>query len=111
MAKPIRYRAQAQQDFADIIAYYEIEAGVDTALIFTDELQRTYRSVADAPGIGSPRFGEIARIPGLRSRMVRRFPYLVFYIEQRDHVEMLRILHARRDIPACLADPSDDFSS
>jgi toxin ParE1/3/4 len=37
-------------------------------------------------------------LPGLRSRSVGRFPYLIFYVEQPDHIDVWRILHARRDI-------------
>jgi toxin ParE1/3/4 len=42
------------------------------------------------------------KIAGLRSRRVARFPYLVFYVEQEDHLEVRRVLHAKRDIPTWL---------
>jgi hypothetical protein len=49
-----------------------------------------------------PFWGERLRIAGLRSRRVARFPYLIFYVEQEDHIEVRRVLHAKRDIPAWL---------
>lgn len=33
------------------------------------------------------------------------FPYLVFYVEQPGHLDVWRVLHARRDIPSWLRDP------
>lgn len=102
--KPTRPRERALRDFEDIIAYYEREAGTDTALAFTDELQRVYRSIADAPKLGSPRYGATIGIPDLRSQATRKFPYIVFYREEGDHIAIWRVLHARRDIPARFQD-------
>jgi hypothetical protein len=31
---------------------------------------------------------------------IRRFPYLIFYIEQPDALDVWRVLHGQRDIPA-----------
>jgi toxin ParE1/3/4 len=39
---------------------------------------------------------------------VQRLPYLVFYLEQTDHLEVLRVLHAHRDIAASLQDAETD---
>jgi toxin ParE1/3/4 len=38
---------------------------------------------------------------------LKRFPYLVFYSERSDAIEVWRVLHGRRDIPAWLAEPAD----
>ncbi|MFP4148003.1 MAG: hypothetical protein ACLFUG_02215 [Nitriliruptoraceae bacterium] len=39
---------------------------------------------------------------------MRRFTYLIFYLEQADRLDVLRVLHAHRDIPASLQDPPTD---
>jgi len=36
--------------------------------------------------------------------MLARYPYLVFYVEHADHIDVWRVLDARRDIPAWLAE-------
>jgi len=33
---------------------------------------------------------------------LRRFPYLVFYLTHPTHVDVVRVLHEARDIPAVL---------
>jgi toxin ParE1/3/4 len=37
--------------------------------------------------------------------MLKRYPYLVFYVVQDDHIDVWRVLHAHRDIPAWLREP------
>lgn len=34
-----------------------------------------------------------------------RIPYLIFYMEQADHIDVWRVLHAERDIPAWIQAP------
>jgi toxin ParE1/3/4 len=32
-----------------------------------------------------------------------RYPYLLFFMERDDHIDVWRVLHGKRDIPAWLA--------
>lgn len=34
-----------------------------------------------------------------------RYPYLLFYFEQAQHIEVWRVLHGNRDLPAWLSKP------
>jgi toxin ParE1/3/4 len=34
-----------------------------------------------------------------------RYPYLLFYVERQDHIDVWRVLHSQRDIPAWLQVP------
>ncbi|WP_394358289.1 hypothetical protein [Leucobacter tenebrionis] len=38
----------------------------------------------------------------LRHRATPGFPYLMLYREQTDRIEIIRLLHARRDIPSLI---------
>ena len=40
-------------------------------------------------------------------RRCERYPYLVFYVERSDHVDVWRVLQGQRDIPAWMQDPED----
>ena len=42
-------------------------------------------------------------LPGLRSWPLTHYPYLVFYLERADHVDVWRVLHGQRDIPGSLS--------
>jgi toxin ParE1/3/4 len=49
-------------------------------------------------------------LPGLRFWSLTRYPYLVFSMELDAHVDVWRVLHGQRDIPAWLVtdtDPAD----
>lgn len=101
-------RAAAEQDIAGAVAYYRDEGGLDVALDFIDALEATIADLCEHPRIGTLRFAFELEIPDLRSWSLQRFPYLVFYVPDDDHIDVWRVLHARRDIPAHLtADPPD----
>ena len=95
-------RELARQDAEQAIDFYLSEAGPDVALGFIDALDATYRQIGDKPGGSSPRWGHDLNLPGLRSQKLKRYPYLVFFIERANHVDVWRILHAERDIPSRL---------
>ncbi len=42
-------------------------------------------------------------LPGLRCWRLETVPYLVFYLDSGETVDVWRVLHAHRDIPASLA--------
>jgi toxin ParE1/3/4 len=89
----------AYQDVDAAIDYFLSEGADQTALNFIGALERAYRHIACHPATGSPRYAHALDIPGLRCWPLRRFPYLVFYIEQNDHIDVWRVLHGLRDIP------------
>jgi toxin ParE1/3/4 len=98
--KPVLPRAIAQQDVTDAVDYYADEAGADVALAFIDALESAYQHIARAPATGSPRFAHELGLAGMRSWSLTRFPYLVFYFEHDDRIEVWRVLHTARDVPA-----------
>jgi toxin ParE1/3/4 len=97
--KRIIARERANRDADEAVDYYLREAGEKAALGFIDDLERAYRHIARHPASGSPRYGHELELPGLRSWPLKRYPYLVFFVERQDHIDVWRILHARRDIP------------
>jgi toxin ParE1/3/4 len=107
-AKSIVPREQANRDIEAAIDYYIREAGETAALGLIDATEAAFRSIARNPAIGSPRYAHELDLPGLRTQSLRRYPYLVFYVEQNDHIDVWRVLHAHRDIPAWMHDPQGD---
>jgi toxin ParE1/3/4 len=103
--KPVLPRDLARRDVEAAVDYYILEAGPEVALGLVEALHTAYRAIADHPAAGSPRYANELALPGLRSRMLKRYPYLVFYIEHDDHIDVWRVLHAHRDIPAWMLEP------
>ena len=102
--KPLIRRASADRDVESAVEWYLMESGPDVALKFIDALQDGYAHIARNPATGSPRSGQQLGIDGLRSWPLRTFPYIVFYLERADAIEVWRVLHGLRDIPVHLQD-------
>ena len=103
--KPVVPREQANLDVDDAVAYYLDEGTASVALDFIDALEQAYTHIGRHPGTGSPRYGHELDLPGLRSWSLSRYPYLVFYVERQDHIDVWRVLHGQRDIPAWMQGP------
>lgn len=100
--KIARLREVARRDVEGVVDYYAGQDGEPLALRFVDALERALRLIARHPAAGTPRFGYELQIPGLRARALQAFPYLIFYVEQDDVVDVWRVLHGHRDLPAWL---------
>jgi len=104
MAKAVVLRQRAADDIDAIVAHYDGEGGSVLAGRFIDSVEQATRHLGRHPQTGSLRYSYELDIPGLRSWPLRTFPYLVFYVDAADHVDVWRMLHSARDIPAWLAE-------
>lgn len=99
-AKTVILRELADRDIDEAISYYLGEGAVDAALGLVDALEQALDHLARHPASGSTRYALELNLPELRSWPLQRYPYLVLYAENTDHVDVWRVLHAQRDIPA-----------
>ena len=104
-AKPVIAREQANRDVDDAVAYYLNQATEAVALGFIDALEQACTHIARHPATGSPRYAHELSLPGLRTWPLTRYPHLVFYVEHPDHIDVWRVLHGQRDIPAWMQEP------
>lgn len=100
--KPVIPRAVAQRDVEDAVDHYMNEASEQVALGFVDALEQAYAHIARHPATGSMRYAHELNLPGLRSWRLNRYPFLVFYVEMPDRIDIWRVLHGQRDIPSWL---------
>jgi toxin ParE1/3/4 len=103
--KRIIPREQANRDVEDAIAYYLAQHAEQAALGFVDALEQAYQRISRHPSAGSPRYAHELGLPGLCCWRLLRYPFLVFYVERDDHIDIWRVLHEQRDIPAWMQDP------
>ena len=101
-AKTLVLKETADAEAQAAVDYYEQVAGPTAAFGFVAAYETTLRWIGAYPPAGSPRYAEATRTPGLRSRALDGFPYVVLYRESEDAVEVLHVLHQHRDIPAVL---------
>jgi toxin ParE1/3/4 len=105
--KPVVPRALAQQDVEGAIAHYLAEDAEAAALGFIDALQQAYAHIGRHAATGSPRYAHELNLPGLRSWPLTRYPFLVFYVERPDHIDVWRVLHGKQHIPVWMQEPED----
>ena len=106
-AKPVvpREAAHRDVDVDEAVEHYLAEGSEQVALGFIDALEQAYGHVGRHPATGSPRYAHELDLPGLRVWPLKRYPYLVFYVEREDQIDVWRVLHGQRDIPAWMHKP------
>jgi len=99
---PVRVRPEADRDVDRAVAFLleDEEQAPAAARQLLAELEAAFARIAGHPGIGSRRYARLLR--GLRFWKLRRHPYLIFHVEHPAFIDVLRVLHAARDIPAAL---------
>lgn len=96
--KPLVLLPQAERDIGDALQHYQREGGAVLAAKWAEGLESALRHIATHPATGSPRYAVQLKLAGLRFWPVKRFPYLIFYVERADCVDVWRVLHGARDI-------------
>ena len=84
---------KARRDLSSIYNYIADESSDSRADNYLRKLKGTLQTLADSPGMGTPRD---YTPPG-----VLAFPkdsYMIFYLKQAPDVEIVRVLHAARDL-------------
>lgn len=98
--KRVVQRSLAQRDIVRAFEHYLDEADPEVAAGFIRAMDACMSRIAQFPESGSPRHAESLDIPGLRFAPVEGFPYLAFYLVADARLDVLRVLHQHRDIPA-----------
>jgi toxin ParE1/3/4 len=100
----VKHASRSVAASADIAAAVEHYLGEAPHAIegFIDELERAVRHIERHATSGSPRYSHELDIPRLRHWKLRRFPFALFYLENVDHLFVIRCVHMSRDIPRSL---------
>lgn len=102
MTRRIAVTPRASLDLDEQVAYMAKD-NLNAALRFFDSARQTFSQLAQTPGIGRPYEVSNPRLLGLRKWSVKGFEkHLIFYRLQDDCIEVVRILHAARDISTIL---------
>lgn len=97
-------RSRASLDIDDAIEHLRGSAGDDIAHAWVDALESALRTIARSPNAGSLQLGYELGIPELRMWGLERFDHVVFHVAIGDRIDVWRVLHSRRDVPATFAD-------
>lgn len=97
MKKLVR-RSVADADVLAALDYY-VKNAPEYALAFIDDLERAYHHIQRFPESGSTRYAFELDLPNLRMWQCDKYPYLIFYVDLPQQIEIWRVLHRKKDIP------------
>ena len=92
---PHRFAVEHEEE---IVHYYEQTSSEQVSLGFINALDQAFSQLSRYPHMGSPRPEYDLELDGIRSWPLKKFPHLIYYEIQTDHIELWRILHPKRDI-------------
>jgi toxin ParE1/3/4 len=98
-------RPLARFDLIEEADFIEQAYNLDRAKAFLFAANETFQQLAVMPLMGSPRPELVPAIPDLRQWRIKGFTdYLVFYRPLADGVEIIRVLHGKRNLLTVLSD-------
>ena len=96
----VHKREQAKRDLEEIFVFLG-ERDLDTGLDFLLAAEQTFDLLARMPHLGSKRNFRARQLPGLRQFPVKSYAdFLIFYQPVIGGVEIIRVLHGKRDLKA-----------
>jgi len=102
--KPIVPRVIAEADLDRAFHHYLNTAGPKVAERFATEFEQILRLISRFPALGSPRYAFERGVAEIRYWPLKKFPYMIFYLEQERHIDVWRVLHSHMDIAEQLRD-------
>ncbi len=102
-AKAVEFKLApiAKSDVQEITDYYA-DISPELAERFVDELEISLHGLCFQPGLGSRRYAHFLPDRSLRVWQLDHFPFLLFYRVDGIWIDVLRVLHERRDLSASL---------
>lgn len=98
---------QAELDIDAVITYL-LEVNPNAATQFVGELRATFELLADNPQLGTKRHYRNRDLANIRLFPVKKYQtYLIFYLSSDVTLEIIRVLHGRRDLEALFNDSDD----
>ncbi len=107
MKKPVVVLPAAQRDVELAVEYYWGLGASQAALRFIKTWEAILGDISGHSSSGSLRYAEQLSLEGLRMRSMKRYPYLVFYLDSSVRADVWRVLHERSDIVMRLGDDDD----
>ena len=90
--KPVYRRPAAVEDMIRQVAYRRERAGLASAATLVDDMQACLQSIAEAPGTGSHRIGQLLGIPKLQWKRVGHTKLWFWYTQEAAHIDVIRLI-------------------
>lgn len=97
-------RPQAKRDIEECFVYIA-EDNLDVGVYFLVAVEDTLEIIAQNPYIGSKKQVNSSKLKDVRMWRVKSYPnYLIFYLVNNESIEIIRMIHAKRDFTIIFED-------
>jgi toxin ParE1/3/4 len=109
MKQQIRRTKRVWRDIAEIYHYVQERSPQSAEKVF-DAIERSIKSLLDAPGVGRLWSSRDRRLEGLRVTPVRPYRnYLIFFKAVPDGIEVFRVVHGARELGRLVVEIDFEF--
>lgn len=104
----VKKRPQVIHDLIEIATYIAVD-NLNVSDRFLAAAEETFNQLAKTPEIGKICQFVHPQLANIRQQPIKGFKkYLIFYRFAASEIEVLRVIHGARDIPAILDDVAED---
>ncbi|MBL0163658.1 MAG: type II toxin-antitoxin system RelE/ParE family toxin [Xanthomonadales bacterium] len=100
IAKHVFLTKQARLDLRQTTDGYKKEGGTILTRRWVAAVEVALRHRSANAKTGSTRYSVALKLDRLRFWPIEGFPHLAFYVEHEERIDVGRVLHTKRDIPA-----------
>ncbi|MDN3987562.1 type II toxin-antitoxin system RelE/ParE family toxin [Zwartia vadi] len=94
----LRRHKLADKDIIEAIDFYNDALAYQASTKFLDAIEKALRFILAFPEAGSSRLSEILELEQFKTWPLTKFPFLVVYIVKDESIEIVRLIHQKRDL-------------
>jgi toxin ParE1/3/4 len=94
----LRRHSLADKDIIDAIDFYNDALAYQASTgLFLDAIEKALRFILAFPKAGSSRLGEMIGLKQFKTWPLTKFPFLVVYVVENEEIDVVRLIHQKRD--------------
>ena len=94
----LRRHKLADKDIIEAIDFYNDALAYQASRKFINAIEKALRFILAFPEAGSSRLSEILGLKQFKTWPLTKFPFLVVYIVEDESIEIVRLIHQKRDL-------------
>lgn len=93
----LRRHQLADQDIIEAIDFYNDALAYQASTKFLNAIEKALRFIWAFPEAGSSRLSEILGLKQFKTWPLTKFPFLVVYLVENEEIDVVRLIHQKRD--------------
>jgi toxin ParE1/3/4 len=94
----LRRHELADQDIIEAIDFYNDALAYQASTRFLNAIEKALQFILVFPDAGSSRLCEILGLKQFKTWPLTKFPFLVIYIVEDESIDIVRLIHQKRDL-------------